>query len=233
MGVLLYDADRIPSAAAVPDDKLVEAFMDTILDPFDPEVIAAAKDNGVEDGWIKAAQNSPIYKFAKVWKIALPLHLEYRTMAMMFYIPPLSPVMSSVENEMVRLNLGEELQDFELFENLDAARMPIKYLANLFSVGDEEVIRNILRKMYAVRMYMRRKTVDNHVDEATLQALAKAGSSPEEAEAIYKLTTQPTVPERFVLPPYHREMSVETWNDPLAHKGEVGVGYVQAPKRGD
>lgn len=134
---------------------------------------------------------------------------------------------------MVRLKLGEELQDFELFENPDAARMPIKYLANLFSVGDEEVIRNILRKMYAVRMYMRRKTVDNHVDETTLQALTKAGSNPEEAEAIYKLTTQPTVPERFVLPPYHREMSVETWNDPLAHKGEVGVGYVQPPKRGE
>jgi len=91
MGVLLYDADRIPSAAAVSDDKLVEAFMETILDPFDPEVIAAAKDNGVEDGWIKAAQISPIYKFAKVWKIALPLHLEYRTMAMMFYIPDGAP----------------------------------------------------------------------------------------------------------------------------------------------
>jgi hypothetical protein len=28
-------------------------------------------------------------------------------------------------------------------------------------------------------------------------------------------------------------MSVETWKDPLAHKGEVGVGYMQAPKRGD
>jgi len=233
MGVLLYDADRIPSAVAVPDDKLVEAFMDTILDPFDSEVIAAAKANGVDDGWIKAAQNSPIYKFAKLWKIALPLHLEYRTMEMMFYIPPLSPVMSSVENEMVRLKLGKELQDFELFDNLDAARLPVKYLANLFSAGDEEVIRNILRKMYAVRIYMRRKTVDNIVDEATLQALTSAGTSPEEAEAVYKLTTQPTIPERFVLPPYHREMSVETWMDPLAHKGEVGVGYVQAPKRGE
>ncbi len=233
MGVLLYDADRIPSAAAVSDDRLVAAFMDTILDPFDPEVIAAAKANGVDAGWIEAAQNSPIYKFAKVWKIALPLHLEYRTMAMMFYIPPLSPVMSSVENEMVRLNLGEEIKDFELFENLDAARMPVKYLANLFSVGDEEIIRGILRKMYAVRMYMRRKTVDNHVDEATLQALARAGTSSEEAEAIYKLTTQPTVPERFVLPPYHREMSIETWMDPLARKGDVGVGYIQSPRRGE
>ena len=80
---------------------------------------------------------------------------------------------------------------------------------------------------------MRRKTVDQSVDEATLQALTNAGSSVEEAEAIYKLTTQPQLYERFVLPPYHREVSIETWNDPLAHKGEVGVGYVQPPKRGE
>ena len=83
----------------------------------------------------------------------------------------------------------------------------------LFGVGDDGVIRRILRKMYAVRLYMRRKTVDKNVDEPTLQALAQAGTSPEEAEAIYKLTTQPTLYERFVLPPYHREMSIETWKD--------------------
>ncbi len=233
MGVLLYDADRIPSAANVPDEQLVDSFLDTILDPFDPEVIAAAKANDIHDGWIAAAQKSPIYQFAKVWKIALPLHLEYRTMAMMFYIPPLSPVMSSMENESVRLDLSNELQDFDLLDRPEAARIPIQYLANLFAVGNELTIRRILRKMYAVRLYMRRKSVDKCVDEPTLHALAEAGSSPEEAEAIYKLTTQPTLRERFVLPPYHRESSIETWGDPLAHKGEVGIGYMQPPKRGE
>ena len=74
---------------------------------------------------------------------------------------------------------------------------------------------------------------DKNIDEATLQALTQAGCGPEEADAIYKLTTLPTVPERFVLPPYHREMSVETWKDPLAQKGEVGFGYVQPPQRGE
>ncbi len=52
------------------------------------------------------------------------------------------------------------------------------------------------------------------------------------AEAIYHLTTQPTLEERFVLPPYHREMSIETLKDPLAHKGEVGVGFSAPPLRG-
>ena len=123
MGVLLYDADRIPSAAAVPDEKLVAAFMDTLLDPSDPAVVAAARANGIDAGWIKAAQDSPIYKFAKVWKIALPLHLEYRTMAMMFYIPPLSPVMSAMKDGRVRLELDDPDQDFELFNHLHKARL--------------------------------------------------------------------------------------------------------------
>ena len=233
MGVLLYDADRIPAAANVPDHELVEEFLDTILDPFDPQVIAAARANGIDDGWIESAQKSPVYQFVKVWQIALPLHLEYRTMAMMFYIPPLSPVMSTVENEFNRLDLSDKVQDFDLLDRLDAARLPVQYLANLFSVGDEKVIRRILRKMYAVRLYMRRKTVNHDVDAATLQALAQAATTPEEAEAIYKLTTLPHLHERFVLPPYHREMAVESLKDPLAHKGEAGFGAIQPPRRGD
>jgi nitrate reductase beta subunit len=63
--------------------------------------------------------------------------------------------------------------------------------------------------------------------------LAEAGLDPERAEAIYHLTTQPTLDERFVLPPYHREQAVEALRDPLAHKGEAGLGYLQAPRRGE
>ncbi|MBT7601463.1 MAG: nitrate reductase subunit beta, partial [Anaerolineae bacterium] len=90
MGVLLYDADQIPHAANVPDDELIAAHREMILDPFDPKVIAAAKENGIGDDWIESAQNSPAYKFVKEWEIALPLHPEFRTMVMMYYIPPLS-----------------------------------------------------------------------------------------------------------------------------------------------
>ena len=149
-------------------------------------------------GW-NLHRKSPVYKFVKEWGIALPLHPEYRTMAMMFYIPPLSPIMSSMQDGSIRLDLDDNPQhEFELFDNLDKARIPVKYLANLFSVGNEDVIRRILRKLYAVRIYMRRKTVENNIDEATLQAMSESGTSPEEAETIYKLTTLPTIPERFV-----------------------------------
>jgi nitrate reductase beta subunit len=168
-----------------------------------------------------------------VWKLALPLHPEYRTMAMMYYIPPLSPVVSVIEEDLYKLDISPEIRDFELFDRLDAARMPVQYLANLFSAGNETMIRPILRKMLAVRIYMRRKTVDCQIDEKTLALLADAGTSVEEVEAIYKLTTIPTTAERFVIPQYHRETDIEAWADPLSRKGDVGFGFVQPPKRGE
>ena len=124
MGVLLYDADRIPSVAALPDDELLDAQLDMILDPSDPEVIAAARESGIDDGWLDAARRSPIYRFVKEWGMAFPLHPEYRTEAMMFYVPPLSPVMSTIEQNLVRLEIPEERRDFELLDELDKARLP-------------------------------------------------------------------------------------------------------------
>jgi nitrate reductase beta subunit len=233
MGVLLYDADKIESSAAVPDDQLLAAQLDMILDPNDPDVIQAARESGIGEDWLDVARRSPLYQFVKVWGIALPLHPEFRTMAMMFYVPPLSPVVSTIENELVRLNISDGPEDFELFDHLDRARLPVEYLANIFSVGNDDVIRQILRKMYAVRIFKRHQSLNGGtVNDATRKLLASAGLDEEQAEAMYKLTTVPTIDERFVLPPYHREMSIEELNDPLAYRGAVGTGYIEEPRRG-
>ncbi|MDP6581779.1 MAG: hypothetical protein QF681_14080, partial [Vicinamibacterales bacterium] len=61
MGLLLYDADRIEEVAKADDEDLVEAQRKMILDPNDPEVIAAARANGVPDATIESAQRSPVY----------------------------------------------------------------------------------------------------------------------------------------------------------------------------
>ncbi len=233
MGVLLYDADLIQWASEGPDDEMFDRQKEIILDPFDPAVIKAAKENGIDDGWIDSAQQSPVYKFVKVWNMAVPLHAEYRTLAMMFYIPPLSPVVSTIEEGLVRLDIAREQIDFELFNSLEKARLPIQYLANLFSGGNEEVIEKILRKMLAVRIYKRRESVEGIIDEATLAMVEAADTTPEEIESIYRLSTLPTIAERFVFPPYHREMSAEAiYGDPLARKGDTGLGYLKQPKRG-
>src|SRR3546814_13819990 len=61
LGVMLYDADRIQEAASVPAEKdLYQAHLDIFLDPFDPEVIAAARREGIPDSWLEGAKASPV-----------------------------------------------------------------------------------------------------------------------------------------------------------------------------
>jgi len=91
LGLFLYDADRVTAAAATPNEKdLYAAQLDLMLDPNDPQVIAAARQQGIPPDWLDAARRSPVYALAKTFKVALPLHPEYRTMPMVWYIPPLS-----------------------------------------------------------------------------------------------------------------------------------------------
>ncbi|MBI2893608.1 MAG: nitrate reductase subunit beta [Deltaproteobacteria bacterium] len=226
LGVLLYDASRIEEVATRPDEDLVEAHRSLVLDPFDPEVIAAARANGLHDSTIEAAQQSPVYKFVKVWKIALPPHLEFRTLPMLFYVPPLLPVMSSAETGKVA-NVSDGL-----FHVADESRMPIAYLARLLGAGNEGLVRYALRKQLAVRSFRRAATVGDVEKSAAERMLAEAGSSPEEADAIYRLTSLATFDDRFVIPPAHREEAIEMMKDPLQHKQEVGFGLSVAPRRG-
>jgi 4Fe-4S dicluster domain len=91
LGLFLYDADRVRAAAATPSEKdLYAAQLDLILDPNDPQVVAAARQQGIPPDWLDAARRSPVYALAKTYTVALPLHPEYRTMPMVWYIPPLS-----------------------------------------------------------------------------------------------------------------------------------------------
>src|SRR5690625_1382272 len=97
IGLVLYDADRVTEAASTPNDQdLYRSQKDLILDPYDPEVMEHAEAAGIPYDWIRGAQDSPIYKLIKEYEYALPLYPEYRTMPMVWYIPPLSPVVDVV-----------------------------------------------------------------------------------------------------------------------------------------
>ena len=226
LGALLYDASRIEAVAKLPDDELVEAQRSLILNPNDPEVIAGARANGIHDEVIDAAQRSPVYQFVNVWKIALPPHIEFRTLPMLFYVPPMSPVMGSKESGAI-----EHISD-DLFHDIDSARVPMKFLANLFGAGHEAKVRYALRKQKAVRWWRRARTVGD-VDIATAERmLREADCSPDEAEAIYRLTSLCTFEDRFVIPAMHREEAIEMLDDPLGHKQSVGFGFMSGPRRG-
>jgi len=226
LGVLLYDAERIEEVSKRPPEELVEAQRSLVLDPFDPEVITMARAKGIHDSMLEAAQKSPVYKFVKLWKIALPPHAEFRTMPMLFYVPPLAPVMASKEGQTVN-HVSRDL-----FHDVDDARVPMKFLANLFGAGHEAKVRYALRKQKAVRWYRRAVTVGD-VDMATAERmLREADSSPAEAEGIYQLTSLCPFEERFVIPPSHREEALQMLEEPHEHKQTAGFGFLAAPRRG-
>ncbi len=226
LGVLLYDAELIDEVASRPDDELVEAQRQMILDPFDVKVIAAARKNGIPDDVITHAQMSPVYQFVKVWKIALPPHIEYRTLPMLFYVPPMSPVMASRENDTIS-HLSTDL-----FHDIDESRVPMQFLANLFGAGHEGKLRYALYKQRAVRLYRRAITVGDIDVETAARALREANCSPEEADEIYRLTSLCTFEERFVIPPMHREEAIQMLEDPHGHRQSVGFGFTAGPRRG-
>lgn len=147
LGVLLYDADKIEEAASVenPQD-LYEAQLGVFLDPHDPEIQREALKQGISQSWLDAAKKSPVYKMAMEWKIAFPLHPEYRTLPMVWYIPPLSPIQYGEDRDrgsaMVDLleeyrRYGFELGDDELPDYLPAL---LEFLSHVPHADAQELL---------------------------------------------------------------------------------------------
>ena len=195
LGVMLYDADKISEAASVGDTTdLYDAQLGVFLDPNDPEVIRAARAEGIPEDWLSAAKQSPIWKMAMEWKVAFPLHPEYRTLPMVWYIPPLSPIQNAAEAGAI--GTDGEMPDVR---NL---RIPLRYLANMLTAGDEAPVATALERMLAMRAYMRAKTVDGINDEAIA---AKVGLNGRMIEDMYKIMALADYEDRFVIPTTHRE----------------------------
>lgn len=217
LGVMLYDADRVKEAASAADEKdLYESQLGIFLDPKDPAVIQQAREDGIPEAFIRAAQRSPIYKMIVDWKIALPLHPEYRTMPMVWYIPPLSPITNLIEGK------GARAEEGDIFPAIDQMRIPIQYLANLLSAGDEGVIRAVLKKMAAMRLYMRAKQTGK---EQKVEMLEASGLLPADIEDMYRLLAIAKYEDRFVIPASHREQVADLYEE----QGVCGLSFDGGP----
>jgi nitrate reductase beta subunit len=200
IGLVLYDADKVLEAASTPDNHdLYEAQRAVFLDPNDPEVVREAERSGIPHDWVIAAQRSPIHALINTFKVALPLHPEYRTMPMVWYIPPLSPVVDAVAQT------GEDAEDSRnLFAAIDALRIPIEYLAELFTAGDVAPVDGVLRKLAAMRSYMRDINMGRDADPSIP---AGVGMTEEEMYDMYRLLAIAKYDERYVIPPAHAEQA--------------------------
>ena len=54
------------------------------------------------------------------WGVALPLHPEFRTLPMVWYVPPLSPVVATLEID------GYEADPDDVFGAIDHLRIPLR-----------------------------------------------------------------------------------------------------------
>ncbi|WP_288816939.1 nitrate reductase subunit beta, partial [uncultured Varibaculum sp.] len=198
LGVILYDADRVSQAAAVKEETdLYQAQRDVMLDPSDPEVIAAARQSGIPQSFIEAAQKSPVYKLIVEYSLALPLHPEFRTLPMVWYIPPLSPVVEAVTAS------GADGENHKvLLTALATMRIPLEYLADLFAAGDPRPVELSLRRLAAMRSYMRDINLG---DQPNPEIPAAVGMSEEQVKAMYRLLSIAKYKDRYVIPTTHPE----------------------------
>ncbi|MCW5818652.1 MAG: nitrate reductase subunit beta, partial [Trueperaceae bacterium] len=219
MGPLLYDMDRVPEVANAPEADLVRLHRSLLLDPNDPEVIAAAREAGVTEAWLEACRRSPVYKMVVDWEIALPLHPEFRTLPSLFYIPPESPVASADTGEGPYDMTGEQI-----FPGLDEFRIPMEYLASLLAAGNVAEVRKALARQLAVRRFRRSQRVEGKPDEAVL---ADAGLTVKDAVHMHRLLSLAHYHERFVVPTAHVEKTAST---PYIERGFAGFAEFTADK---
>jgi nitrate reductase / nitrite oxidoreductase, beta subunit len=198
LGLVLYDADKVLGAAATEDPRdLYHAQLSVFLDPDDPQVQAEAARQGIPADWLDAARRSPTYALIARHRVALPLHPEYRTLPMVWYIPPLSPVADTVAAA------GYDAEDPDkVFAAIEALRVPAEYLANLFTAGDPGPVRRVLRTLAAVRTVMRAGQLGLEVPDGLAESV---GAAEADLEDLYRLLAIAKYEERYVIPPAHAE----------------------------
>lgn len=202
IGVILYDADHVKEAASTVNEKeLYQAQLNVFLDPNDPEIIAKARQDGISEDWLDYAKRSPIYDLVVRYGVALPLHPEFRTMPMVWYIPPLSPIVSAAKEQGVSKNL------FPLLEDM---RIPMEYLANILTAGDIGAVKSALGKLLAMRSYMRSVQINKEIDQNQLR---DAGLDETSIKAMYRLLAIAKYEDRFVIPTSHQEKYVNIYKE--------------------
>lgn len=187
--------------------------MDLFLDPNDPEVIKQAEKDGIPESWMEAARKSPIYKMVVDWRVAFPLHPEFRTLPMVWYVPPLSPVQSQIDQG----NL--ETHGDGMIPKVESLRTPIKYLANMLTAGKEEPVVLALKRMIAMRSFFRSENVEGKIDTAVLD---EVGLNEAQVREMYRYMAISNYEDRFVIPTSHEELRHEDFH---AFQGSTGFTF--------
>jgi nitrate reductase beta subunit len=135
---------------------------------------------------------------------------------MVWYVPPLSPVMGMIEGE------GSTADPDDVFPAIDRLRIPVRYLANLLTAGDDEVIRRVLKQLAAMRRYMRERSLGGTPDASVPESV---GMDVGQMEDMYRLLALAKYDERFVIPAAHAELAGVL----SAQQGSCGLDFAGGP----
>jgi nitrate reductase beta subunit len=146
---------------------------------------------------------------------------------MLFYVPPLIPVVGRMGDDVYSHDVDK------IFAKVEQARLPLKYMASLFSAGNLDIVKDVIRRLTAVRYTMRAKELKDVEESYINKLLIKTGLTPEIVQSIYQLTATSTVKDRYVFPPLHREQGPAAKIDGIETcKGTCGFGGNKPMKRG-
>jgi nitrate reductase beta subunit len=100
---------------------------------------------------------------------------------------------------------GHDAEDHgNLFAAIEALRIPVEYLAQLFTAGDVAPVDAVLRRLAAMRSYLRDINLGRDPDEAIP---ARVGMTGEQLHDMYRLLAIAKYDERYVIPPAHAEQA--------------------------
>ena len=125
-------------------------------------------------------------------------------------VPPLSPIQAAADSGKIGVN--------GIIPDVDSLRIPIKYLANLLTAGDEAPVKWALKRMLAMRAYKRGQHVDGINDTSVLDDV---GLSEQQVEEMYRYMAIANYEDRFVIPTAHREQAI----DAFPEQGGCGFSF--------
>jgi nitrate reductase beta subunit len=116
-------------------------------------------------------------------------------------VPPLSPIQSHANAGAIEA--AGELPDVR------SLRIPVRYLANLLTAGNEPPVVQALERMLAMRSYMRAKTIDGRIDHRIAE---RVGLTAAQVDEMYRYMAIANYEDRFVIPTTHREYAENAYD---------------------
>jgi nitrate reductase beta subunit len=129
---------------------------------------------------------------------------------MVWYVPPLSPIQSAADAGSIGMNGA--------IPDVDSLRIPVKYLANLLTAGDEKPVRLALKRLLAMRAYKRDEQVEGKIN---LEVLEDVGLTETQVQEMYRYLAIANYEDRFVIPTSHRELA----SDAFPERGGCGFTF--------